>query len=305
MSKLTELASKSLGSENSYAVWTKKFDPSLLNPIPRELAREELNIQTDIWSFGYDVWNCHEATFLTDNGVPFAGTLKFSYPSTSEYMIESKSMKLYLNSFDMCKMGATFKSASENYVRQIESDLRNALGIDDFHCHFFSENEYNEANRADPLAGSTNLLLSIDDIDKIEIDDYHGKKNHLEIEKSCEIPHEFTFHTNILRSRCRHTKQKDTGTALIKYTSKAVISPESILREIVSMREMNKFHEETAEKAYNDFYSVLEPYGDFKLSVVFLYSRRGSLDITPIRSNDNCFSEYVKPYIVSVKSQGQ
>ena len=124
--KLADIASKTLGSSASYAVHTDKFDPSLINPMPRAEARESWGI--DPKSFvGFDTWHCHEATFLTDTGIPIAGTLKMVYSANSEFMIESKSAKLYLNTFDMCKMGKTKKKAIANYEKQISSDISAAL----------------------------------------------------------------------------------------------------------------------------------------------------------------------------------
>ena len=122
----TSKISKSLGSENSYAVETDKFDATLLNPIPRADARVDWGIKGDEFQ-GLDIWHCHEATFLTDKGIPVAGTLKFGYQSSSENMIESKSMKLYLNTFDMCKMGPTINKAIEAYEQQVVNDLGTVL----------------------------------------------------------------------------------------------------------------------------------------------------------------------------------
>ena len=123
---INDIAAKSLGSDNSYAVYTDTFDPSLLVPMPRHLAREEYNITGKEFT-GFDVWHCHESTFLLNNGIPVAGTLKIVYPADSEYMVESKSIKLYLNTFDMCKMGFTIDGAVINYEDQISKDLSSAL----------------------------------------------------------------------------------------------------------------------------------------------------------------------------------
>jgi 7-cyano-7-deazaguanine reductase len=119
---MNEAASRSLGSANSYAVYTDKFDPSQLNPMPRILARQDWGIKGDEF-VGYDVWHCHEATFLLNNGLPVAGTLKIICPADSEFMVESKSFKLYLNTFDMCKMGATMNEAIANYENQVKEDV--------------------------------------------------------------------------------------------------------------------------------------------------------------------------------------
>ena len=87
--KFNEIATKHLGQQGSYAVQTDKFDPSLLVQMPRNLARDDWKIKGDEF-VGYDVWHCHEATFLLDSGVPIAGTLKISYPSSSKYLVEDR-----------------------------------------------------------------------------------------------------------------------------------------------------------------------------------------------------------------------
>ena len=119
---LTDIAAKTLGTANSYAVYTTQFDASLLNPMPRSEGRKDWGIKGDEFH-GWDVWHCHEATFLIDSGAPVAGTLKIKYSSDSKYMVESKSAKLYINSFDMCKMGATVEKAISAYEKQIADDL--------------------------------------------------------------------------------------------------------------------------------------------------------------------------------------
>ena len=122
-SNMSEVAAKTLGSANSYAVYTDTFDPSQLNPMPRALARGDWNIKGDEF-VGYDTWHCHEATFLLNNGLPIAGTLKIICPADSEFMVESKSFKLYLNTFDMCKMGDKIHDAIENYENQVNVSVK-------------------------------------------------------------------------------------------------------------------------------------------------------------------------------------
>jgi 7-cyano-7-deazaguanine reductase len=126
---MTDVASKTLGSANSYAVYTDTFDPSQLNPMPRILARQDWGIKGDEF-VGFDTWHCHEATFLLSNGLPVAGTLKIICPASSEFMVESKSFKLYLNTFDMCKMGDTLQEAIDNYEKQVQKDVSKAIGAE-------------------------------------------------------------------------------------------------------------------------------------------------------------------------------
>ena len=274
---LSEIASKSLGDSTSYAVYTDQFDPSLLNPMPRASAREGWGINPDLIG-GFDRWNCHEATFLLNSGQPIAGTLSFVYGAHSEFMIESKSMKLYLNSFDMCRMGQNVKDAINLYVGQIQTDLSACLQTPvRAHFHWIVERSF-EA-RVRPLGGSQSLdALNLSDV---EFTDFTGKENHVETLDITPINNTFAWHTNALRSRCRHTKQKDTGTASIIYQGNYSISPVSIFKQIVSLREVNEFHEFCAEKILVEIGKHVAPFDN--LSVALFYARRGSLDINPVR----------------------
>ena len=306
MSKtLSEIASKSLGDSTSYAVYTEKFDPSLLNPMPRSLARDNWGIDSDLIN-GFDRWNCHEATFLLDSGQPIAGTLSFVYDAKSEFMIESKSMKLYLNSFDMCRMGPTVEKASDAYVRQIESDLSQVLGVK-VRAHFHWVNYLETGNVAFPISHGSQSLDRLD-LSGVEFTDFKGEKNHIEVLDMHPLKCTFNWHTNTLRSRCRHTKQKDTGLASIVYQGNYQISPVSVFKQIVSLREVNEFHEFCAEKLLTEIAKHVIAFD--ALSVGLFYSRRGSLDINPIRwlAGSNAHTRYdhiYNPANYLEKTQGQ
>ena len=277
---ITDIASKTLGSSASYAVYTEQFDPSLLNPMPRILARDGWGIKGDEF-VGFDTWHCHEATFLLNNGVPIAGTIKYVYPADSEFMVESKSAKLYMNSFDMCKMGDTVEEAIKNYENQITTDLTAAIGKE-VKVKFFESG----ISGLFPLKNYIDLYNIVNKASNIEITDYDAKENHL---RFIERPNGGTlcdnkYFTNALRSRCRHTKQKDTGAAYINIITKNhTVDPVSLFKQIVSLREVNEFHEFCAEKLLT---SIMEHKEVVDCVVTLLYSRRGSLDINPSRATN-------------------
>jgi 7-cyano-7-deazaguanine reductase len=232
-----------LGSGGSYAVYGDSFDSSLLRSILRSLARDRWDIKADSF-VGWDVWHCHESTFLLDGGLPIAGTLKFNYPSSSEFMVESKSMKLYLNSFDMCKMGETVEQATRRYTEQVITDLQNLLQCE-VNAHFFDSIYWDNLmsnSYFHPLENLgekfINLMECIGEPNKLVIGDYKAEKNHIEV---LQEPSSARYYTNALRSRCHQTKQKDTGTAFIYHSSaKQTIVPESFLRQVVSLREVDE-----------------------------------------------------------------
>jgi 7-cyano-7-deazaguanine reductase len=282
VSNMNEAASRSLGSANSYAVYTDKFDASQLNPMPRILARQDWGIKGDEF-VGYDVWHCHEATFLLNNGLPVAGTLKIICPSDSEFMVESKSFKLYLNTFDMCKMGATMDEAIANYENQVKEDVSACIKAN-VEVAFFKSGD-DKAKVADPTAGYLDLYRAIPEgeLEKMEITDYNATGEYYLVSLDDNTDgEEVNYFTNVLRSRCRHTKQKDTGAAYFAIkTKQGAVDKKGLLKLVISLREVNEFHEFCAEKLYTEIMSnsFVE-----ECCVMLLYSRRGSLDICPVRA---------------------
>lgn len=301
---MNEAASRSLGSANSYAVYTDKFDPSQLNPMPRSAARQDWNITGDEF-VGYDVWHCHEATFLLDNGLPVAGTLKIVCPASSEYMVESKSFKLYLNTFDMCKMGKTLLEAIDNYEAQVAHDISNCIGMP-VEVKFFQSGEDRTAE-GDPAAGYLDLYkaISTEDLESMEVTDYTGQETYSVVDDYGTLPTTVRYSTNVLRSRCRHTKQKDTGTAFFEITTKkGRVNTKELLKMIISLREVNEFHEFCAEKFYTEL--MQNPLIE-ECSVMLLYARRGSLDICPVRATKESMipKELKSRFYYTRKTMGQ
>jgi 7-cyano-7-deazaguanine reductase len=229
-------------------------------------------------------------------------------------MVESKSAKLYLNTFDMCKMGQTLDSAIESYELQVKTDLEKALetSVD---VKFFKSGD--EANEIFPMTGYIDLQTFLGkDLESIEITDYNAEKNHLNFVsadysgfgynvKKDKVIYANKLFTNALRSRCRHTKQKDTGAAYILInTLGCVVNPESVFKQVVSLREVNEFHEFCAEKLYTEIMKCPEV---DSCAVTLLYSRRGSLDINPCRATslDMLSPVLVNPKYYTKKAMGQ
>lgn len=301
--EFNEIASKHLGQAGSYAVQTDKFDSTLLVPMPRKVVREEININTSF--HGYDVWHCHEATFLLNNGLPIAGTLKVVIPADSPFMVESKSFKLYLNSFDMCKMGRVPADAITNYLNQIKSDIEKCTGSK-ITLEFFLDGE-DKVLGEDPTIGFEDLygVIPINTLENMTITDYYGNNNVSLIDSHEEKPGTFLYFTNVLRSRCRHTKQKDTGTAFFKIkTKRGTVIATELLKLVVSLREVNEFHEFCAEKFYTTIMS--SPYVE-SCVVMLMYARRGSLDINPVRATyeEDIPQALIIPSIYTKKTMGQ
>ena len=303
-SVMNEAASRSLGSANSYAVYTDKFDSSQLNPMPRSAARGDWGISGEEF-VGYDVWHCHESTFLLNNGLPLAGTLKVICPASSEFMVESKSFKLYLNTFDMCKMGATVQEAIANYENQVMEDIGNCIGAN-VDVKFFQSGD-DDQFFGDPAEGYTDLYKAIpaEQLAEMTIDDYTAQNYYSVVDSTGGVGSTWKFFTNVLRSRCRHTKQKDTGTAFFEITTNSgKVNPQELLKMVISLREVNEFHEFCAEKFYTEL--MKNPLVK-ECTVMLLYARRGSLDICPVRATKESLvpKELKSKFYYTKKTMGQ
>lgn len=300
-SEMTEIASKTLGDSTSYAVYTDQYDTSLLNPMPRALARNENNISEENFD-GFDVWHCYEATFLTDNGHPVSGILKIVYPSDTIMMVESKSMKLFLNSFDMCKMGRNVRTSIANYVSTIRHSISVCLDDPRVDVNFFRHGDILNKNvklARNEFVFDANFFDICDHNEMEDINHVYQQDNQTLVYKNLEIlPKNIHVMFESLRSRCRHTKQKDTGSAIV-WLNKTTIETQSIYNQINSMRETNEFHEFCAERLFTS----LDANTNNSVIVALLYTRRGSLDINPIRfSRDlpkDIYVEYIEKFVDS------
>lgn len=291
---MDEQAAKHLGSGASYAVYTDKFDPSLLVPMPRQDARDLWKVDGDRF-VGVDIWRAHEATFLLDNGYPMAGTLKIMYPASTENMVESKSMKLFLNSFDMCKMGKTPYTAITAYEAIVTGSIAKCLGVEEalVDATFFSEELSDEIAEDDPFQDYQLIERELELHKMDTIEDFDNFDNHIETTEIMKDPtpaqiemlkRDFTemrFKTHLLRSRCRKTKQKDSGTANFYVRARKKIDASSVLRQIIALREGNEFHEPISEKLFQVITDRVECHD---LMICLQYARRGGIDITPIRA---------------------
>ena len=274
MTNINEIAAKSLGDSTSYAVYTDKVDPALLNFMPRDGARKDWGITGEEFD-GFDLWHGYEATFLLDSGQPVAGTIKVKFPVANTHVVESKSFKLYLNTFDMCKMGSTFKDAIRAYEQKIQTDIAEmSEGRAICEVRFFSAHVLESSMRyveRHPLANFSMIKVP----ESVVFDDYTAQKSYITPVESPSDTRSLIY-TNALRSRCRHTKQKDSGSAFLHLEGR--YNPVEAMKQIVSLREVNEFHEFCAEKLFVEFSK-----GYKNVGVYLLYSRRGSLDIHPVR----------------------
>ena len=252
-------------------------DPTLLVPVPRVLNRTAYNIDEDKLPFvGTDARNAYEFSTLLTNGFPVSGWLKFTYSSDSPNIVESKSVKLYLNSFNMAKLVSTTDDMWQ-VEDKIASDLSDAVGAD---VQVFVR--WGDVDTVKPIVGDFISLEHYCNIGKLTFDQYNESPDTLQVVPS--IGRYEKWRSYSLRSNCRVTNQPDWGDVYVHIKGEKAVTPESLLQYIVSMRKENHFHEEICECIYKRLYDLLEPE---ELFVACLYTRRGGIDINPIRANNN------------------
>ena len=247
------------------------YDNSLLFPIKRSLNRNKIITQSELPFNGYDLWNCYEVSWLNQKGKPEVRMVHFIVPADSECLIESKSIKLYLNSFNNTRF------TSEIEVSDIiQSDLSHAAGL--AVEVFLNKLAY---YKDQPLRLFDGVLL--DEID-VEVSDYHVNSDLLkmDLEPDGEVVEE-TLYSNLLKSNCLVTGQPDWASVQIKYTGRK-INHSSLLKYLISYRNHNGFHEDCIEHIFID---ILEKCKPQELTVYAKYTRRGGVDINPFRTNLN------------------
>ncbi|MES2977298.1 MAG: NADPH-dependent 7-cyano-7-deazaguanine reductase QueF [Pseudomonadota bacterium] len=259
-----------LGKPSAYA---DHYDASLLFPIGRQLKRAEIGVGAQAPFFGADLWTAYELSWLNLRGKPQVALAQFVIPCETPNIVESKSFKLYLNSFNATE----FADASAVLAR-LRADVSEAVW------------------RGAPHASTVGVrLLTPELFDREPIHELDGLSlDRLDIEcrrytpapelltaASGEMPVSEVLTSNLLKSNCLVTGQPDWGSVQISYSGPQ-IDQGGLLQYLVSFRNHNEFHEQCVERIFMDVWTRCRP---SKLSVYARYTRRGGLDINPFRTS--------------------
>ncbi len=254
-----------LGKETQYVF---EYDKSLIFSIARAENRSRLNmpntaVNGDLAFFGQDIWTGYELSWLNLKGKPQVAIAEFLIPANSTNIVESKSFKLYLNSFNNTK----FKDIEE-VKALLQQDLSAGFGAD-IDVRLFAVDDF-------PVVKIT-LGECIDELD-IDVTCFEPSVALLKIDSQKQVSN--TLYSHLLKSNCPVTGQPDWATIVIQYKG-SEIDKESLLKYIISYRNHDDFHEHCVEQIFCDLCQV----GDFEtLTVAARYTRRGGLDINPTRS---------------------
>ena len=260
----TELDEGPLGRETDYP---STYTPSLLHSMERAAARAKVGVQDADTLLGEDLWTGYELSWLDSQGKPIVAGLRFRVPCQSPAIVESKSIKLYLNSFAQTKF-----DNQTDVLHTLDQDITLA----------FRSPVIIELLELSQLLGPVQQLPGqcLDDLD-IRTDIYERDPTLLTLDEP-DVTVSETLYSHIFRSLCPVTAQPDWASISIEYHG-APISRKGLLKYLVSYRNHQAFHETTIEQIFCDIRNICEPQ---KLSVYGRFQRRGGVDINPFRSLD-------------------
>ena len=251
-----------LGKVSSYI---DKYDASLLFPIPRADKRAELGLLDAPPFFGADMWTLYELSWLNLRGKPQVALAQVTVPCESPNIVESKSLKLYLNSFNNSRF-ADAREVRERIRADVSAATGAGIGIKTIGPEMFDREPIHEM---DGLS-----------VDRLDVECLHfTPAPELLFAEFDEPPVLETLTSSLFKSNCLVTGQPDWGSVQISYSGPA-INQEGLLQYLVSFRNHNEFHEQCVERIFMDVWTRCKP---VKLSVYARYTRRGGIDINPFR----------------------
>lgn len=260
-----------------------EYSPETLYPIARSMGRDAIGWHADKLTVGIDWWQAFEISWLNLQGISQVAMARFSIPASSPFIVESKSLKLYLNSINFTEF------ASWNDVQAlIAKDLSACLQAE-VQVKLFALNDAASLLIAQPTGICIDEALA-DSTGKIALTEHPDASllSNDETEASSEIlannsNQPYVFHSNLLRSNCPVTNQPDWGTLAVSITTDKTVNNANMLRYILSFRQHNGFHEQCVEQIFADLSEHYEP---SELMVRAWYTRRGGIDINPCRVSD-------------------
>jgi 7-cyano-7-deazaguanine reductase len=259
----TELSKLTLGKSTQYC---SEYTADLLQGVPRSLNRDDLALnQSNLPFFGEDVWYGYELSWLNEKGKPVVAVAEFRFACTSKNIVESKSFKLYLNSFNQTRF-ASIKDVEKILTKDLSKIAGSEANISLFgvdHCPALD------------IAKNSDNCFCIDNYQ------YDAKLLAEAQNKGHDSQVEEYLVSHLLKSNCLITNQPDWASVYIRYRGNA-IDHATLLKYLISFRQHNEFHEQCVERIYCDMQQFCQL---DELTIFARYTRRGGLDINPFRSS--------------------
>ena len=266
-----------------------EYSPETRYPIARNLGRDVIGWQDDKLAVGVDWWHAFELSWLNAQGVSQVAIARFAVPASSPFIVESKSLKLYLNSINFTEF-ASWDEVQALIAKDLSSCVQAEVTVEIFSLNDDLDDKATGLLIAQPegvcideaLANSSERVTLTEHPDASLLES-KADDNNLASNNTAEVAQPYTFYSNLLRSNCPVTNQPDWGTLAVSITSDKAVDAASMLRYILSFRQHNGFHEQCVEQIFADLSKHYEP---SELMVRAWYTRRGGIDINPCRVSD-------------------
>ncbi|WP_201548814.1 NADPH-dependent 7-cyano-7-deazaguanine reductase QueF [Psychrobacter fjordensis] len=265
-----------------------EYSPETLYPIARSMGRDAIGWQDDKLTVGVDWWQAFEMSWLNTQGISQVAIARFAIPASSPFIVESKSLKLYLNSINFTEF-ASWAEVQTLIAKDLSACVQADVIVELFGLDDEQGNEQSGLLIAQPegvciddaLANSSEKVALCEHPDASLLRDNEAETSGESVISDSTQP--YTFYSNLLRSNCPVTNQPDWGTLAVSITTDKPINTANILRYILSFRQHNGFHEQCVEQIFADLSRYYEPSA---LMVRAWYTRRGGIDINPCRVSD-------------------
>lgn len=262
-----------------------EYSPEALYPIARSMGRNVIGWQDDKLTVGVDWWQAFEMSWLNLQGISQVAIARFGIPASSPFIVESKSLKLYLNSINFTEF-ANWEAVQTLIEKDLSACVQAEVKVELFEL----DDDLNDKTSGlliaqpegicidDALANSSEKVALCAHPDASLLSD---DKTDANLDSNKTQP--YVFYSNLLRSNCPVTNQPDWGTLAVSITSEKLVNDANMLRYILSFRQHNGFHEQCVEQIFADLSKHYEP---SELMVRAWYTRRGGIDINPCRVSD-------------------
>ncbi|MBH0066048.1 MULTISPECIES: NADPH-dependent 7-cyano-7-deazaguanine reductase QueF [Psychrobacter] len=265
-----------------------EYSPETLYPIARSMGRNVIGWQDDKLTVGVDWWQAFEMSWLNTQGISQVAIARFAIPASSPFIVESKSLKLYLNSINFTEF-ASWAEVQALIAKDLSACVQAEVTVELFGLDDEQGNKKSGLLIAQPegvciddaLANSSEKVALCEHPDASLLRDNEAETSGESMISDSTQP--YTFYSNLLRSNCPVTNQPDWGTLAVSITTDKPINTANILRYILSFRQHNGFHEQCVEQIFADLSRYYEPSA---LMVRAWYTRRGGIDINPCRVSD-------------------
>lgn len=263
-----------------------EYSPETLYPIARSMGRDAIGWQDDKLKVGVDWWQAFEMSWLNSQGISQVAIARFGIPASSPFIVESKSLKLYLNSINFTEFSG-WDEVQALIAKDLSACVQAEVTVELFDLNDDLNDKATGLLIAQPEGVCIDEALA-NSSEKVALTEHPDAsllaKNESDLRDSeKEVGKNFSFYSNLLRSNCPVTNQPDWGTLAVSISSEKPVNSANMLRYILSFRQHNGFHEQCVEQIFADLSRYYEP---SELMVRAWYTRRGGIDINPCRVSD-------------------